>query len=503
MDRLVQDGSNRKREQAVFDQPGIVRAAPKAWLILTVLVMGLGAPLAPAQADPVLDGNIDDVLLLANQNIANGSGEGIIIHDPERDICFTDTLFLPCDGVLHTSATGNRFYDNGFDIALVGLAVVGDQTWIGMRVSGGNIGDTDGDGTDSSGVDCPARETGRMPEDPSGIGAGENYRFRLDTNCDGVTDIIIFVRGGAGGAEPVVSVTDGGGVDPVPVTSAEARFAGTDLEIEIHGLSLPTVFSLNALAGSTFSGMSLDECGPSKTNAPTVEAVLESQAPPDSFVFGQPEWVILHLTNQSRVPIDAWVADLLPSDWRFTGNTSGDLLLNSAQGGQLIFSSPTPVESTAVCRFEVIPQLGGVSEENRAVAWAAYACPCLAEPVTALTDTVRAQWSATMESSTTSASPVVPATDLGWASPNPFQTSTRIWFTLGGSEAGHVRVSLYDAAGRLVRTLIDGSRAPGRYDLTWDGRRDDGSAARGGVYFARAWLGERGLSISRRVLYLR
>jgi hypothetical protein len=44
---------------------------------------------------------------------------------------------------------------------------------------------------------------------------------------------------------------------------------------------------------------------------------------------------------------------------------------------------------------------------------------------------------------------------------------------------------------------------PGRYDLTWDGRRDDGSAAGGGVYFAQAWVGERRLAVSRRVLYLR
>jgi hypothetical protein len=293
-------------------------------------------------------------------------------------------------------------------------------------------------------------------------------------------------------------------VTPVPVTSAEARFVGTDLEIHIQGFSLPHIFSLKAFAGSTYSGMTPDVCGPAKTNAPRVAAYLESEAPPDSFVFGQPQWVSLHLINSSPVPVHVSVRDLLPGDWQFTGNSSGDLLLESAQGGRLSFSSPAPIESIAVCRFEVIPQLGGVSEENRAVADVAYGYPCLAEPLTALTDTVRAQWNATMESSTTSAGEVDPAaTDLGSASPNPFRTSTRISFALGGSEASHVRVRLYDLSGRLVRTLMDGSRAPGRYDLTWDGRRDDGSAAGGGVYFAQAWVGERRLAVSRRVLYLR
>ncbi|HEV8479316.1 MAG TPA: hypothetical protein VGR66_00855, partial [Candidatus Eisenbacteria bacterium] len=231
----------------MFKQLGFARALSTAWLILPVLVVTLVIPLSLAQADPVLDGNIDDVVLLANQNISgDGSAGGIVMQDPTRDICLADTLFLPCDGVLHECATNGRCYDNGFDIALVALAVVGDQTWIGMRVNGGNIADTDGDGTDSSGVDCPSRETGRMPEDPPGIGNGETYRFNFDTSCDGVIDCIVSVHGGAGGTPPLVSVTDGGGVTPIPVTSAEARFVGTDLEILVEGLPLSRVFSMHA-----------------------------------------------------------------------------------------------------------------------------------------------------------------------------------------------------------------------------------------------------------------
>lgn len=67
--------------------------------------------------------------------------------------------------------------------------------------------------------------------------------------------------------------------------------------------------------------------------------------------------------------------------------------------------------------------------------------------------------------------------------PNPFNPSTRIAFALPGE--GPVKVSIYDTAGRLVRTLVDGVRAAGSQEVRWDGKSDSGSDVASGVYIYR------------------
>ncbi|MFN0149199.1 MAG: FlgD immunoglobulin-like domain containing protein [bacterium] len=65
--------------------------------------------------------------------------------------------------------------------------------------------------------------------------------------------------------------------------------------------------------------------------------------------------------------------------------------------------------------------------------------------------------------------------------PNPFNPSTRIEFTL--DVPGRVELSVYDASGRLIRTLIDEPSDPGRYEISWDGQDDSGRALASGTYF--------------------
>ena len=67
--------------------------------------------------------------------------------------------------------------------------------------------------------------------------------------------------------------------------------------------------------------------------------------------------------------------------------------------------------------------------------------------------------------------------------PNPFNPMTTISFGL--SEPANVSLRIYDAAGRLVRTLIDEHRAANRYEITWDGRDGTGRMAASGIYFYR------------------
>jgi len=69
------------------------------------------------------------------------------------------------------------------------------------------------------------------------------------------------------------------------------------------------------------------------------------------------------------------------------------------------------------------------------------------------------------------------------AYPNPFNPTTTIRCAV--PSAGHVRLAIYDATGRMVRTLVTGELAQGLHSAVWDGLDDSGQAVSSGVYFSR------------------
>jgi hypothetical protein len=77
---------------------------------------------------------------------------------------------------------------------------------------------------------------------------------------------------------------------------------------------------------------------------------------------------------------------------------------------------------------------------------------------------------------------------LAQNTPNPFNPSTTISFTV--AEKGNVTLNVYDANGRLVRTLASGVRDAGTHDVTWDGRDSAGLTVGSGVYFYRLTSGK-------------
>ena len=72
---------------------------------------------------------------------------------------------------------------------------------------------------------------------------------------------------------------------------------------------------------------------------------------------------------------------------------------------------------------------------------------------------------------------------LGPVAPNPFNPSTRIAYALGS--AARVRLALFDAQGREIARLVYRAEAPGRHEVSWDGRDARGRPAGSGIYFAR------------------
>jgi hypothetical protein len=79
------------------------------------------------------------------------------------------------------------------------------------------------------------------------------------------------------------------------------------------------------------------------------------------------------------------------------------------------------------------------------------------------------------------------ATALRPAYPNPFNPSTTIPFSLVSQERVTLRV--YDARGKLVRSLKNDVMPAGLHEVVWDGRDDSGSQMATGVYFVRFHAG--------------
>lgn len=69
------------------------------------------------------------------------------------------------------------------------------------------------------------------------------------------------------------------------------------------------------------------------------------------------------------------------------------------------------------------------------------------------------------------------------AHPNPFNPQTTIGFTL--PSGGGARLAIYDAAGRLVRTLVEADLPAGGHETVWDGKDSRGLGVASGSYFVR------------------
>jgi hypothetical protein len=69
--------------------------------------------------------------------------------------------------------------------------------------------------------------------------------------------------------------------------------------------------------------------------------------------------------------------------------------------------------------------------------------------------------------------------------PNPFNPATTIKYSI--AERGHVSLAIYNAAGQLVRTLVDDEQVPkeGGFSVSWDGTTNTGGPVASGVYFYR------------------
>jgi hypothetical protein len=89
--------------------------------------------------------------------------------------------------------------------------------------------------------------------------------------------------------------------------------------------------------------------------------------------------------------------------------------------------------------------------------------------------------------------------DLWQNYPNPFNPSTSISYTLKSAE--EVNLSIYNALGQKVRTLVAQKQSAGSYAYKWDGKDDAGYAMSGGLYLYQIKVGQ--VTSVKKMMYLK
>jgi hypothetical protein len=88
---------------------------------------------------------------------------------------------------------------------------------------------------------------------------------------------------------------------------------------------------------------------------------------------------------------------------------------------------------------------------------------------------------------------------LSEASPSIFHDVTTVGYEI--PVATHVRLDIFDATGRLIRTLVNDQVGAGSHRTSWDGRKQDATAAAPGIYFGTLTTG--GSKLTKKVTLLR
>ncbi|MDZ4122444.1 MAG: FlgD immunoglobulin-like domain containing protein, partial [Candidatus Cloacimonadaceae bacterium] len=83
--------------------------------------------------------------------------------------------------------------------------------------------------------------------------------------------------------------------------------------------------------------------------------------------------------------------------------------------------------------------------------------------------------------------------------PNPFNPSTTISYSVPAD--GKVTLSIYNAKGQLVNTLVSEHKTQGNYQVLWQGKDANGRSVASGLYFTRLVSG--GKSITHKMLLMK
>jgi glucose/arabinose dehydrogenase len=97
--------------------------------------------------------------------------------------------------------------------------------------------------------------------------------------------------------------------------------------------------------------------------------------------------------------------------------------------------------------------------------------------------------------------PGAPASDVDFAPPAPSPARGDVRLEYGIARASAVRLEIFDAAGRRVRSLVAATQEAGRHRVRWDGLDEAGRSTPAGLYLAR--LSVDGAAVTRRIAVIR
>jgi hypothetical protein len=83
--------------------------------------------------------------------------------------------------------------------------------------------------------------------------------------------------------------------------------------------------------------------------------------------------------------------------------------------------------------------------------------------------------------------------------PNPFNPGTQIEYTL--QRPAQVSLTIYNLLGQKVKVLVSERQSAGSYQITWDGKNEQGRISSSGIYFYR--LEVNGVPQTKRMVLLK
>jgi uncharacterized repeat protein (TIGR01451 family) len=432
---------------------------------------------------PLIDGALQDMIDYAN--CPSASLCGIVSSDDAQDICANssfnpcrDDLIIPCTT---PSTQAQVYWPNGADIVLTVAAhdLGTDVLYLGLRTASA-IGDANGDG--DAGSDPSNCDGTNIVEQP-GIGTSEVYYLWLDTDCDGVPDIAIEV------SNETVTVSP-------PAGAASFAYDDTDLELSIAGLGLPLVFCVGAYVSFNFDGFNDDLSRAMCCGNPLPDISAELMCPA-GIVPNTTRSITATVSNTGETALSNVSLSIpLPAGLIFDSftNEAGWDSCDVATNTITCVEETLPLADARVLTFDVRAASDCSNETVTAEALGVFSQPdCVVESAAV------SQTSCVIPCSETAVGPGQKIERLVRPAPNPFSASTQMQYAVPLGDPAKVRIAIYDAAGRQVRSLVIGEQPPGFYEVEWDGRAEDGSPTPAGVYFFRMSVGASG-SVSRIVL---